>query len=97
VYNAAHRGELIVETAKSEELLESVLRIYLSEDGKVLVAHLADTLTAMMTQLVSIKDDVSIRWMQGKCVQLSEIIKLLETADKEIQLLKKYSKRPGAR
>lgn len=86
-----------METAKSEELLESVLRIYLSEDGKVLVAHLADTLTAMMTQLVSIKDDVSIRWMQGKCVQLSEIIKLLETADKEIQLLKKYSKRPGAR
>ena len=69
--------------------LKAMSSIVSSNDGKVFLEYLKSIHRSLFDVITIAKDEVTLRWLQGRTQQLSELISTIETAEDTIRALKR--------
>lgn len=69
--------------------LKAMSSMVSSSDGKVFLEYLKSVYRSLLDVITVAKDEVTLRWLQGRTQQLSELISTIETAEETVRALKR--------
>lgn len=77
-----------------EKTLKAIKNLLLEDDFNVFLSWLCSEEQQLSNLLVSVKEEVPFRWMQGRCQQLKDLIAVIKSAPVEHERVQQKRRTP---